>query len=156
MNCRVTDRHLCYSQMGSKPYLNASWMLALDLKRLLHCSHRKQHSHHLNLRDLIPPRHSIAAADQVDPTARGSPLDSTPGVFDSQFHVETLLKGGTSYPGYVYHRRTLLPASHPLCSTGTHNGEVPPSRALKGEMRLQSDHKIARGASIVFIQVYHD
>ena len=99
----------------------------------------------------ILPRHSIAAADQVDPTARGSPLDSTPGVFDSQFHVETLLKGGTSYPGYVYHGRMLSPASHSRqCSTGTHKGEVPPSSALRGEMRLQSDHKIARGASVLF------
>ncbi len=96
------------------------------------------------------PRHSIAAADQVDPSVPGSPLDSTPGIFDSQFHVETLLKGGTSYPRYVYLGRTLSPASHSrLCSTGNHKGEVPPSKALRGEMRLQSDHKIARGASVL-------
>ena len=37
--------------------------------------------------------HSIAAADHVDPTIPGTPFDSTPGVFDSQFFVETQLRG---------------------------------------------------------------
>lgn len=42
--------------------------------------------------------HSIAAADHVDPTIPGSPFDSTPEIFDTQFFVETLLKG-TLFPG---------------------------------------------------------
>ena len=42
--------------------------------------------------------HTIAAADKVDPTVPGSPFDSTPAVFDTQFFVETLLKG-TVFPG---------------------------------------------------------
>lgn len=72
--------------MTSQPYSSALRMLVLDLKRLSHCSHRKQHLH-LNIRDTYtsPPRHSIAAADQVDPPGPGGPLDSTPGTFDSQF-----------------------------------------------------------------------
>ncbi len=32
-----------------------------------------------------------------------------------------------------------------------HKGEVPASRALKGEMRLQSDHKIARRESVLIL-----
>ncbi|KAH9083666.1 hypothetical protein EDB83DRAFT_2309606 [Lactarius deliciosus] len=35
--------------------------------------------------------HTIAAADEVDPTIPGTPFDSTPGLFDSQFFIETLL-----------------------------------------------------------------
>jgi hypothetical protein len=51
---------------------------------------------------LIPPtRHSIAAADKIDESVAGSPLDSTPDIFDSQFFVETLLVG-EDYPGYVF------------------------------------------------------
>lgn len=45
--------------------------------------------------------HSIAAADHVDPTIPGTPFDSTPSVFDSQFFVETQLRG-TLFPGYVF------------------------------------------------------
>lgn len=37
--------------------------------------------------------HTIAAADHVDPSIPGTPFDSTPGVFDSQFFVETQLRG---------------------------------------------------------------
>ncbi|KAK7445710.1 fungal class II heme-containing peroxidase [Stygiomarasmius scandens] len=68
--------------------------------------------------------HSIAAADLVDPTIPGTPFDSTPGVFDSQFFIETLLKG-TSFPG-----------------TAGNEGEV--MSPLRGEMRLQSDAELAR------------
>ncbi|KAI0256111.1 manganese peroxidase 3 [Lactifluus subvellereus] len=68
--------------------------------------------------------HSIAAADQVDPESPGVPFDSTPGIFDTQFYIETLLVG-TSYPG-----------------NGPHLGEE--MSPIAGEMRLQSDYHIAR------------
>ncbi|KAI0305583.1 manganese peroxidase 3 [Multifurca ochricompacta] len=68
--------------------------------------------------------HSIAAADQVDPTIPGTPFDSTPGTFDTQFFIETLLKG-TAFPG-----------------TGRNPGEV--MSPLQGEMRLLSDFSLAR------------
>lgn len=68
--------------------------------------------------------HSIAAADHVDPTIPGTPFDSTPGVFDSQFFVETQLRG-VLFPG-----------------TGGNQGEV--ESPLHGEIRLQSDSELAR------------
>ncbi|THH17331.1 hypothetical protein EW146_g3443 [Bondarzewia mesenterica] len=69
--------------------------------------------------------HTIAAADLVDPTIPGTPFDSTPKRFDTQFFVETQLRG-TLFPGYVL----LYPSSL----------ESP----LMGEMRLQSDSELAR------------
>ena len=42
--------------------------------------------------------HTIAAADHVDESIPGTPFDSTPGVFDTQFFVETQLRG-TLFPG---------------------------------------------------------
>ena len=68
--------------------------------------------------------HSIAAADHVDETIPGTPFDSTPGVFDSQFFVETQLRG-TLFPG-----------------TSGNEGEV--ESPLLGEIRLQSDNDLAR------------
>ncbi|KAG9223857.1 hypothetical protein CCMSSC00406_0007719 [Pleurotus cornucopiae] len=68
--------------------------------------------------------HSIAAADKVDPSIPGTPFDSTPGVFDSQFFIETQLKGRL-FPG-----------------TPDNKGEV--QSPLQGEIRLQSDHLLAR------------
>ncbi|KAI0051238.1 class II peroxidase [Auriscalpium vulgare] len=68
--------------------------------------------------------HTIAAADKVDPTIPGTPFDSTPSIFDTQFFVETQLRG-TSFPG-----------------TGGNQGEV--ESPLRGEMRLQSDSELAR------------
>jgi len=68
--------------------------------------------------------HSVAAADNIDTTIPGTPFDSTPGVFDSQFFVETQLRG-TLFPG-----------------TGGNQGEV--ESPLKGEIRLQSDSELAR------------
>ncbi|THU92899.1 manganese peroxidase 3 [Dendrothele bispora CBS 962.96] len=68
--------------------------------------------------------HSIAAADLVDPTIPGTPFDSTPGIFDSQFFIETQLKG-TLFPG-----------------TSGNEGEV--MSPLRGEIRLQSDAELAR------------
>lgn len=41
--------------------------------------------------------HTIAAADHVDPTIPGTPFDSTPSTFDSQFFLETQLRG-TLFP----------------------------------------------------------
>ncbi|KAI0077422.1 peroxidase MNP1 [Panus rudis PR-1116 ss-1] len=68
--------------------------------------------------------HTVAAADKVDPTVPGTPFDSTPDLFDTQFFLETQLRG-TTFPG-----------------RGGNQGEV--TSPLKGEMRLQSDHLFAR------------
>ncbi|KAF8194461.1 lignin peroxidase [Mycena galopus ATCC 62051] len=68
--------------------------------------------------------HSIAGADDVDPTLSGVPFDSTPSLFDTQFFVETQLRG-TLFPG-----------------TGGNQGEV--QSPLAGELRLQSDSELAR------------
>ncbi|TDL19453.1 manganese peroxidase 2 [Rickenella mellea] len=68
--------------------------------------------------------HTIAAADHVDETIPGTPFDSTPSVFDSQFFIETQLRG-TLFTG-----------------TGPHPGQVESS--LKGVIRLQSDSDLAR------------
>nr|QNH91263.1 peroxidase [Pleurotus tuber-regium] len=68
--------------------------------------------------------HTIAAADHVDESIPGTPFDSTPGIFDSQFFIETQLRG-TLFPG-----------------TGGNQGEV--ESPLRGEIRLQSDHSLAR------------
>ncbi|EIW55332.1 manganese peroxidase isozyme precursor [Trametes versicolor FP-101664 SS1] len=70
--------------------------------------------------------HTIATADHVDPTIPGTPLDTTPELFDTQFYVETLLRG-TLFPG-----------------TSGNQGEV--MSPLSGELRLQSDSLLARDA----------
>ncbi|KAA1472888.1 manganese peroxidase 2 [Dentipellis sp. KUC8613] len=68
--------------------------------------------------------HTVAAADHVDPTIPGTPFDSTPEIFDTQFFIETQLRG-TLFPG-----------------TGGNQGEV--ESPLRGEIRLQSDSELAR------------
>ncbi|TDL21870.1 versatile peroxidase VPL1 [Rickenella mellea] len=68
--------------------------------------------------------HTMAAADKVDITIPGTPFDSTPDSFDSQFFIETRLKG-VAFPGKGHKR-----------------GEV--ASPLVGEMRLQSDFALAR------------
>ncbi|PBK64670.1 manganese peroxidase 1 [Armillaria solidipes] len=68
--------------------------------------------------------HTVAAADKVDVTIPGTPFDSTPGIFDTQIFIEVQLRG-TQFPG-----------------TGGNQGEV--LSPLAGEMRLQSDHTLAR------------
>lgn len=75
---------------------------------------------------LIPRanRHTVAAADHVDPTIPGTPFDSTPELFDTQFFIETQLRG-TLFPG-----------------NGSNQGEV--TSPLRGELRLQSDFELAR------------
>ncbi|KII90765.1 hypothetical protein PLICRDRAFT_544796 [Plicaturopsis crispa FD-325 SS-3] len=70
--------------------------------------------------------HTVAAADLVDPTIPGTPFDSTPEIFDTQFFVETQLRG-TLFPG-----------------NGSNQGEV--MSPLRGEIRLQSDSELARDA----------
>ncbi|EMD32647.1 fungal class II heme-containing peroxidase [Gelatoporia subvermispora B] len=68
--------------------------------------------------------HSVAAAELVDPSIPGAPFDSTPGLFDTQFFIETQLTG-TLWPG-----------------TANNQGEV--ESPLLGEIRLQSDFLLAR------------
>ncbi|KAF7303568.1 Peroxidase [Mycena indigotica] len=68
--------------------------------------------------------HTIAAADLVDPTIPGTPFSSTPSIFDTQFFIETQLKG-TLFPG-----------------TAGNEGEV--MSPLKGEIRLNSDFELSR------------
>nr|Q96TS6.1 RecName: Full=Manganese peroxidase 3; Short=MnP3; AltName: Full=Manganese peroxidase isozyme 3; Flags: Precursor [Phlebia radiata]CAC84573.1 manganese peroxidase [Phlebia radiata]CAD92855.1 manganese peroxidase precursor [Phlebia radiata] len=68
--------------------------------------------------------HTIAAADHVDPSIPGTPFDSTPEIFDTQFFIETQLRG-ILFPG-----------------TGGNQGEV--ESPLHGEIRLQSDSELAR------------
>ncbi|KAF8895143.1 manganese peroxidase 2 [Infundibulicybe gibba] len=68
--------------------------------------------------------HSVAAADHVDPTIPGTPFDSTPSLFDTQVFIEVQLRG-TLFPG-----------------TGATEGEV--ESPLQGEIRIQSDHDLAR------------
>ncbi|KAI5123941.1 hypothetical protein M0805_006356 [Coniferiporia weirii] len=68
--------------------------------------------------------HTVAAADRVDPSIPGTPFDSTPFTFDTQVFVEVQLRG-TLFPG-----------------TGGNQGEV--ESGVAGEMRLQSDHNLAR------------
>ena len=75
--------------------------------------------------------HSIARADHVDESLKGAPFDTTPFTFDTQFFLETLLKG-TGFPG-----------------TGNNVGEVESPLPLTvgdeaGEIRLQSDFALAR------------
>ncbi|EIN13009.1 manganese peroxidase [Punctularia strigosozonata HHB-11173 SS5] len=74
--------------------------------------------------------HSIAHSN-LDPTARDAPLDTTPFVMDTQFFLETLLKG-TGFPG-----------------TGNRTGEAESPYTITigndtGELRLQSDLALAR------------
>ncbi|KAI0753413.1 manganese-dependent peroxidase [Daedaleopsis nitida] len=68
--------------------------------------------------------HTVGAADRVDDTIPRTPFDSTPGLFDTQFFIETQLKG-TSFPGRA-------------------NVQGESLSPLRGEMRLQSDFLIAR------------
>jgi len=75
--------------------------------------------------------HSIAGADTVDPTIPGTPFDSTPSLFDTQLFIEVQLRG------------TMFPGKEPG------QGEV--MSAVAGELRLQSDHLLARDYSTACI-----
>ncbi|KAJ3528950.1 hypothetical protein NM688_g7924 [Phlebia brevispora] len=68
--------------------------------------------------------HSVASSNDIDPTIAGAPFDSTPYTFDSQVFVEVQLQG-ILWPG-----------------TANNEGEV--LSPLEGEVRLQSDHDLAR------------
>ncbi|RDB18165.1 Versatile peroxidase VPL2 [Hypsizygus marmoreus] len=72
--------------------------------------------------------HTIAAADHVDESIPGTPFDSTPSAFDSNFFVETLLVG------------TLTPGN-PIDPAG---GQA--LSPIAGEIRIQSDASLARDA----------
>ncbi|KAJ6477271.1 putative versatile peroxidase [Mycena vulgaris] len=71
--------------------------------------------------------HSVAGADNLDPTIQGVPFDSTPDLFDTQIFIEVQLRG-TQFPG-----------------PEPGQGEVMSSVA--GEMGLQSDHLMARDSA---------
>jgi len=68
--------------------------------------------------------HSVAASDNIEPGLRGLPFDSTPELFDTQFFIETMLKG-TTFPG-----------------PGGNEGEV--KAPIPGEIRIASDENLAR------------
>ncbi|KAK0205753.1 manganese peroxidase 1 precursor [Desarmillaria ectypa] len=68
--------------------------------------------------------HSVAGSDHIDTTIPGTPFDSTPSLFDTQFFVEVQLRG-TAFPG-----------------TGGNQGEA--ESPLAGEIRIQSDATLAR------------
>ena len=60
----------------------------------------------------------------VDPTIPRTPFDSTNNLFDTRFFIDTQLRG-TLFPG-----------------DGPNEGEV--QSPMRGEIRLQSDHDLAR------------
>lgn len=68
--------------------------------------------------------HTVGASNDVDPSIPRTPFDSTPSIFDGQFFIDTQLRGEL-FPGQ-----------------GGLQGEV--ESPLKGQIRLQSDHIIAR------------
>ncbi|KAF8889528.1 putative versatile peroxidase [Gymnopilus junonius] len=68
--------------------------------------------------------HSIAGADDVDPSIPGTPFDISPSTFDTQIFIDVQLRG-TIFSG-----------------TGGNQGEVESS--VQGTLRLQSDHSLAR------------
>ena len=72
--------------------------------------------------------HSVAASDHVDESIPGTPFDSTPSSFDAQVFIEVQLRG-TLFPGQV---------------PGNGSGEGEVKSPMQGEIRLQSDHDIAR------------
>ena len=107
----------------------ASWTASATpdslLRRSWRCSHRQSFRKCITKALLIGTstcRHSVAAADHVDPSIPGSPFDSTFASFDSQVFIEVQLRG-TAFPG-----------------TGGNQGEV--ESPLAGEIRLQSDHVV--------------
>ncbi|PPQ86010.1 hypothetical protein CVT26_012539 [Gymnopilus dilepis] len=68
--------------------------------------------------------HSIATASDIDSIVPGTPLDSTPFIFDTQLYIEVALRG------FLF------------TSTGENQGEV--GSAVQGVLRLESDHNLAR------------
>ncbi|EJD02557.1 manganese peroxidase 3 [Fomitiporia mediterranea MF3/22] len=74
--------------------------------------------------------HTVARSDTIVPDHQAVPFDSTPFDFDTQFFLETLLKG------------TAVPFNR--TEPNTAGGEVDSPLAAEGEMRLQSDFALAR------------
>ncbi|TFK18336.1 peroxidase [Coprinopsis marcescibilis] len=68
--------------------------------------------------------HSIASQEGLNAAVFRSPLDTTPAVFDSQFYIESSLKG------------TLFPGGTP--------GFAEVQSPIPGEFRMQSDFALAR------------
>ncbi|KXN90157.1 Versatile peroxidase VPL1 [Leucoagaricus sp. SymC.cos] len=96
--------------------------------------------------------HSVAASDTLEPGVlrmltdklhRSVPFDSTPSEFDTQFFVETLLKG-TAFPGHVIFFAILIPNSNDdyYRQGNPDAGEV--KSPLPGEIRIASDQGLAR------------
>ncbi|EMD35154.1 fungal class II heme-containing peroxidase [Gelatoporia subvermispora B] len=79
--------------------------------------------------------HTIARADKVDPTLDAAPFDTTPFTFDTQFFLETLLKG-VGFPGTDDNVGEVA-SPLPLGDTSTGGNDT-------GMMRLQSDFVLAR------------
>ncbi|KLO09934.1 manganese peroxidase 1 [Schizopora paradoxa] len=71
--------------------------------------------------------HTVARSDTLIDNRQAVPFDSTPFTFDTQFFLETLLKGNESLPA----------------AAGEADAQVPNALAAQGEMRLQSDFAIA-------------
>jgi cytochrome c peroxidase len=71
--------------------------------------------------------HTTGAQDHVDPSVHGSPFDSTPSSWDTQVFIEVQMRG-TFFAG-----------------GGPNVGEV--MAGLPGEMRLLSDHLLARDSA---------
>ena len=89
--------------LSTQFWLDSSTQVALLPTRLLPYCLRKPASHDdvyvsCGL-TLFNSSHTVAAADRVDPTIPGTPFDSTPELFDTQFFIETQLRG-TLFPGY--------------------------------------------------------
>lgn len=74
--------------------------------------------------------HSLARSDTVIPEHEETPFDTTPFEFDTQFFLETLLKG----TGVPFDRK----------QPNTAGGETLSPLAKEGEMRLLSDFRLAR------------
>ncbi|EJD02559.1 manganese peroxidase 3 [Fomitiporia mediterranea MF3/22] len=74
--------------------------------------------------------HTVARSDTIIPGHEAVPFDSTPFNFDTQFFLETLLKG----TGVPFGRM----------EPNITGGEVDSPLSAEGEMRLQSDFALAR------------
>lgn len=82
--------------------------------------------------------HTVARSDTIIPDHPATPFDSTPFDFDTQFFLETLLKGD----GAAFGRR----------GPNVTGGETTSPLAASGAMRLQSDFALARDpVSIIFL-----
>ncbi|KAJ7112483.1 manganese peroxidase 1 [Mycena epipterygia] len=68
--------------------------------------------------------HSIAVQEHIDETIPNTPFDTTPGIFDTSFYLQTLL------PGRVW--------------PGTHNNKGEVLAPFLGEFRLESDAAFVR------------